>query len=99
MGERRSNQISEALRGQTWAEAPPSMEERFWEKVDRTGDCWLWTSHIDKYGFGTWGYGINSRIQAHRYGISLYGDVPKRVVNLCGNKHCVRHDHWKSAKS
>jgi hypothetical protein len=26
--------------------------ERFWEKVDKTGECWLWTAAINTNGYG-----------------------------------------------
>lgn len=26
------------------------LADRFWEKVDKSGDCWLWTG--SKHGFG-----------------------------------------------
>ena len=30
-----------------------SVEERFWEKVDRRGpdECWPWTAYSDRYGY------------------------------------------------
>lgn len=27
-------------------------EERFWAKVDKSGECWLWTSAISPGGYG-----------------------------------------------
>ena len=29
-----------------------SWQERFWAKVDKTGECWLWTGHLDDKGYG-----------------------------------------------
>jgi DNA adenine methylase len=26
--------------------------DRFWAKVDTSGDCWLWTASTDRYGYG-----------------------------------------------
>ncbi len=28
------------------------LEGRFWSKVDKAGDCWLWTAGLDKRGYG-----------------------------------------------
>ncbi len=29
--------------------------DRFWEKVQKTDDHWLWTGALDKYGYGVFG--------------------------------------------
>ncbi|MGN6754951.1 MAG: hypothetical protein ACTHMJ_01035, partial [Thermomicrobiales bacterium] len=29
-----------------------AIAERFWEKVDRSGECWLWTGTLDGHGYG-----------------------------------------------
>ena len=32
-------------------------EDRFWPKVDMTGDCWLWTAAKDHKGYGKFSVG------------------------------------------
>lgn len=78
----------------------PSEIERFWAKVDKSGDCWLWTA-------GTRGsYGrfsleiINSekqkQVPAHRFSYELhFGEIPEGllVCHECDVKVCVNPEH------
>lgn len=29
------------------------VEVRFWQKVDKSGDCWEWIAGKNQYGYGT----------------------------------------------
>lgn len=65
--------------------------KRFWDKVDKTGDCWEWTARRDKNGYGMLG---NDR--AHRFSFSLAnGGIPDgmQVLHHCDNPPCVNPDH------
>lgn len=75
---------------------PRDQDERFWEKVDKSGDCWLWTAST------TWGYGAfrtrapRDWVKAHRYSYErLVGPIPVglQLDHLCRNRRCVRPDH------
>lgn len=71
------------------------LPERFWEKVDATGDCWEWTAST-VYGYGQfWMNG--TRWRAHRLACEfLTGQqIPadKQIDHLCRNKACVNPDH------
>jgi len=72
-----------------------SMEERFWEKVDRTGSCWLWKGYKLKKGYGQ--FRINDKAKrAHRVSFSLMkGEIPDGlcVLHHCDNPSCVNPDH------
>ncbi|HEY5870706.1 MAG TPA: HNH endonuclease signature motif containing protein [Candidatus Tectomicrobia bacterium] len=78
----------------------PSIEERFWNKVEKTSECWLWTGsrHIKGYG-RLMGIGKTHRwkaIPAHRLSWVLhYGSIPQElgVLHHCDNPPCVRPDH------
>lgn len=68
----------------------------FWAKVDKSGDCWIWTGHKNK------GYGMVRRrefskwqVQAHRYSWFLtHAEWPdKFVCHKCDNPPCVNPDH------
>lgn len=71
------------------------IEERFWAKVDKSADCWVWK------GATVQGYGIlhvtgKRSVYAHRFSYELaFGPIPPLVAvcNTCENKLCVRPDH------
>ena len=73
------------------------VEDRFWEKVDKTKDCWLWTGDINSAGYGRitdyW-----QKILVHRFSYELaHGPIPEGMVilHLCDVKLCVRPEHLK----
>lgn len=80
---------------------PRPVSERFWDKVDKSADCWLWTSakNMDGYGEMLVGRGSNGRYKwerAHRMSYRLaIGPIPKGlwVLHRCDNPPCVRPDH------
>ncbi len=68
--------------------------ERFWSKVNKTSNCWLWTSTIVRDGYGT--LVINGKlVKAHRFSFALAsGDPGKlRVLHKCDSPSCVNPDH------
>jgi hypothetical protein len=73
-----------------------SAEESFWEKVDQSGDCWLWTG-----GTNDKGYGQFRGKYAHRVAYKLITGVAlKREVQLdhrvaCPS-HCVNPAHLRT---
>lgn len=62
-------------------------EARFWSKVDKSGECWNWTSAKDRKGYGKFSIGSsrkpdgsrrNSMVSAHRYSYEMhFGAIPK----------------------
>lgn len=70
--------------------------ERFWEKVDRTGGCWIWTAAEDGKGYGAFGVAEGLTVKAHRFAYEdLAGPVPAglQLDHLCRNRLCVNPDH------
>lgn len=76
--------------------ARPSVEERFWSKVEKAGDdeCWEWQ------GARSEGYGrITDRgrlMMAHRLSFELSGqEIPEglQLDHLCRNRACVNPAH------
>lgn len=69
-------------------------EERFWDNVNKTFNCWEWMTSTT-YGYGQTFYkGKNSR--AHRVSWELtYGEIPDGlcVLHKCDNPRCVNPDH------
>jgi hypothetical protein len=48
---------------------PSTIQDRFWSKVDRSGDCWLWTAYLLK-GYGQFWDGT-ALVYAHRFAYEL----------------------------
>lgn len=66
------------------------MWDRFWDKVDKSGDCWEWTGAITSGGYGS--IGVEGKIlQAHRFIMDAPDDVC--VLHKCDNRSCVNPDH------
>lgn len=73
------------------------IEERFWDKVQKTPDCWVWTAATN-YGYGVFGQKkpFKKTHKAHRFSFELAnGPIPEGLVldHLCRNRACVRPDH------
>ena len=75
--------------------SPEKHMSRFWSRVDKSGDCWLWTGPIDDKGYGRDGRKKGSRI-AHRvafeYACGPF-DPNLKVCHRCDNPPCVNPDH------
>jgi hypothetical protein len=68
--------------------------ERFWSKVDKSGECWTWTgAKLGAYG----GFHMNGKvIGSHRVAYTLaHGEIPDgyHVLHRCDNPVCVNPDH------
>jgi hypothetical protein len=69
--------------------------DRFWSKVDKSGECWLWTKAHMKNGYGET-FANGHVLYTHRVAYELtYGSVPDGlfVCHRCDNPGCVRPDH------
>ncbi len=69
--------------------------ERFWVKVDLTGDCWEWTASKNKKGYGRFRFQGETRL-AHRVAYEMIvGPIPFGLTldHLCRNHGCVRPEH------
>lgn len=72
------------------------VRDRFWSKVDvrGQGECWEWTAHRDRKGYGKFQMG-NSRL-AHRVAwLISCGNIPDGmfVCHSCDNPGCVNPSH------
>jgi len=72
----------------------------FWAKVDKSGDCWLWTGARDRDGYGKFQvtiHGSNRQrcTRAHRFAFELAHGRPAtlNVLHSCDRPACVRPDH------
>lgn len=75
----------------------PSPEEDFWDRVQKTGTCWLWTGTINDSGYGIFSV-RNNRLRAHRFSWELHESaIPEgmQVDHRCRNRQCVNPDHLR----
>lgn len=74
------------------------VRERFEEKVDRSGECWIWTAHRDPEGYGRLNVQGAMR-KAHRVAYELFvGPIPEglEIDHLCRVRACVKPDHLEA---
>lgn len=67
------------------------VQERFWEKVEKTDSCWIWKGGLMGGGYGKW-----ENSNAHRFAYkTLVGDIPEglQLDHLCRNRQCVNPKH------
>lgn len=72
---------------------PP--EQRFWQKVEKTDTCWLWTAYRAPTGYGQFRY-KGMPTQAHRVAWELTnGPIPPglQIDHLCRVRACVNPAH------
>jgi len=70
--------------------------ERFWEKVDKTETCWLWTAGKSAAGYGAFWPQWRTHVPAHRWAYeALVGPIPDEleVDHLCRVPSCVNPSH------
>jgi hypothetical protein len=77
-----------------------TVEERFWQQVEKTASCWLWVGRVDRDGYGAF---APSRaiggVRSHRFAYGLLrGPIPEGLVidHLCRNRRCVNPDHLET---
>lgn len=71
-------------------------EERFWNQVDKSGECWEWIGTTNDRGYGLFRYNYGD-YRAHRFSYELaHGPIIEEgmfVCHKCDNPLCVRPDH------
>ena len=74
----------------------PGTQARFWQKVDKSGDCWTWK------GWKAYGYGMcfvsGRNVRAHRIAYYLTRpnmDESLSVDHTCRNRACVNPAHME----
>ena len=73
----------------------PSPTDRFWARVDKSGECWLWTAYRRSDGYGQFRIGVRV-VRAHRYAYELLvGPIPEGLIldHLCRVRNCVNPAH------
>ena len=71
------------------------LEERFWSKVDKSSNCWVWTASFRSGDYGQ--FRVEGKIQlAHRVSYVIeHGSIPDGlcVCHTCDNPSCVKPKH------
>ena len=73
-----------------------TVEDRFWKRVDKTGECWEWVPSRWRLDYGLFRVSRERTVRAHRYSWSLAnGDIPNGMIvcHHCDNPPCVRPSH------
>lgn len=68
---------------------------RFWDCVEKTDECWIWTGTTDGYGYGVTSH-FRQKIKAHRLSYEMrFGPIPPGLVvrHKCDNPCCVNPNH------
>lgn len=72
------------------------LADRFWTKVDQSGECWEWTAYRSRDGYGMIGLDLRGVDRAHRVAWRLMnGPIPPglQVLHRCDNPPCVNPAH------
>lgn len=76
---------------------PPTIEERFWAKVQRGGpdECWPWTGALSDRGYGRFDVGGRLRMASHVSYEMHVGPIPAGLFacHSCDNPPCVNPAH------
>lgn len=72
--------------------------QRFWQKVNKTAECWIWTGAKNNHGYGQLWTG-DKLDYAHRISYRFAnGPIPEgaHLDHVCHNPGCVRPTHLRT---
>lgn len=77
------------------SDAPLTVEEQFWARIEKQDGCWEWTGNADGQGYARFKVDRVTHF-GHRYSYELHhGPIPEGLVvrHKCDNPPCVNPDH------
>jgi len=72
-----------------------TLDQRFWDKVEKSDDCWNWKGARFNHGYGQFWNGRRP-VVAHRYSWELHnGPIPDGLhcLHVCDTPDCVNPSH------
>ncbi len=86
-----------------WLQIATNQTDRFWAKVDKTGECWIWRAGVTRWGYGKFAITAprgespkQCHVSAHRLAWELTnGLAPEGLVLMhsCDVRNCVNPSH------
>lgn len=72
-----------------------NLTNKFWDKVDKSGNCWLWMGYRRYDGYGQFRFEGQMRGTHRLVWREANGDIPKgmQVCHTCDNPPCVNLKH------
>lgn len=74
-------------------------QERFWARVDKSGDCWIWTGNVrPNRGYGTFAISPGNIVLTHRFAYEqTKGPIPEGmwIDHRCHVKSCCNPQHLR----
>jgi len=77
----------------------PDIAARLHAKLDKSGDCWLWTGYTDDKGYGII-MNLGKRVKVHRVMYALtHGEIPDGafIDHKCFIHNCANPEHLRPA--
>lgn len=78
-------------------------EQRFWARVDRSGECWVWTGYVKPNGYASFYPGGGRhvpKVYAHRFSFELANGVELEagveIDHTCNTRNCVNPAHLEA---
>lgn len=77
----------------------PTVQQRFWSKVDKSGSCWVWIAGRNWRDYGVFYYDGRDHM-AHRISYQMsQGVIPAgmQIDHICHTPRCVNPNHLRLA--